>query len=77
MSRGRIPGDEQKFNAAAVKLMEKLNVAVNDLHGYASLDKVAKHQRKADVHYTKEGSNLLAAGVVRTLRACLENSTVK
>ena len=76
-SRGRIPGDEQKFNAAAVKLMEKLNVAVNDLHGHASLDKVAKHQRKADVHYTKEGSKLLAEGVVRSLRACLKNLTVK
>jgi len=71
-SRGRIPGDEQKFNAAAVKLMEKLNVAVNDLHSHASLEKVAKHQRKADVHYTKKGSQLLAEGVVATLRASLK-----
>jgi acyl-CoA thioesterase-1 len=71
-SRGRIPGDEQKFNAAAVKLMKSLNVAVNDLHGHASLEKVAKHQRKADVHFTETGSEMLADAVVLALRSSLK-----
>ncbi len=72
-STGRIPGDEQKFNAAAINLMKKLNVSVNDLHAHASLKKVSSQQRKADVHYSKEGSQLLAEGVVFILRASLKS----
>lgn len=71
-SRGRIPGDEQKFNVAAIKLMKKLKVSVNDLHSHASLERVAKHQRKADVHYTKTGSEMLADAVVLALRSNLK-----
>jgi len=66
-SRGRLPGDEVAFNEAAVELMKKLDVAVNDLHAYASQEKVAKHQRKADVHYTREGSQLLGEAVVNAI----------
>jgi acyl-CoA thioesterase-1 len=70
-SRGRLPGEEVSFNNAAIALMEKHNIAVNDLHRYASQEEVASHQRKADVHYTKEGSQLLAAEVARTIKAQL------
>ncbi|MFT6792200.1 MAG: lysophospholipase L1-like esterase [Rubritalea sp.] len=72
-STGRISGDELKYNAAAIKLMKKLDVSVNDLHSYASQKKVAALQRKADVHYSKEGSELLAEAVVSSLRSSLKS----
>lgn len=71
-STGRIAGDEKKFNEAAVKLMKKLNVPVNDLHAYASKKEVASQQRKADVHYSNKGSELLAEAVVSNLRNSLK-----
>jgi hypothetical protein len=72
-STGRISGDELKYNAAAIKLMKKLDVSVNDLHVHASQKKVAVFQVKANVHYTKEGSELLAEAVVSSLRSSLKS----
>jgi acyl-CoA thioesterase-1 len=71
-SRGRLPGDEVAFNKAADKVMIKHGVLINELHDWASTPEVAKHQRKADVHYTQEGSALLAEQVVRAIRAGLD-----
>ncbi|MDE0826074.1 MAG: hypothetical protein OSA48_04610 [Akkermansiaceae bacterium] len=39
---------------------------------YASTKKIAATQRKADVHYTREGSQLLAEQVVRSTNLALD-----
>lgn len=67
---GRVPGDELKYNAVAAKVMAEEHVAVDDLHAFAKpqLDVIGK---PADVHYTPEGSRVLAAQVARSIEAAL------
>lgn len=52
---GRVPGDEMIYNAAALKVMQKHGVAVNDLYTYILPD-LAQYQLPANVHFTPEGS---------------------
>ena len=65
-ARGRVPGDSAKYNEIASKIMKEEGVGVHDLYSYA-LKNAAKIQRKADVHYTREGSSALAAEVVKAI----------
>ncbi|MDA0767682.1 MAG: SGNH/GDSL hydrolase family protein [Verrucomicrobia bacterium] len=71
-SRGRLPGDEVTFNKAALEVMKKHKVAINDLHAFASTNKVLATQNKANVHYSDPGSQLLAEQVVRAIKAALQ-----
>ena len=65
--RGRVPGDSLKYNAIAAKVMSEAGVEVQDLYSYAKKN-AARIQRKADVHFTKEGSLELAREVVKVLK---------
>jgi hypothetical protein len=67
---GRVPGDELKYNAVAAKVMAEEQVAVDDLYAFAKpqLDTIGK---PADVHYTPEGSRVLATQVARSIEAAL------
>lgn len=58
-AKGRIPGDAARYNEIARRVMEENDVAINDLFKMATprLDEI---QRKADVHFTKAGSQELA-----------------
>lgn len=58
-AKGRIPGDEVRYNEIARRVMEENGVAINDLYKMATprLDEI---QRDADVHFTKAGSQELA-----------------
>jgi hypothetical protein len=47
--------------------MKVENVEIHDLFSFAKKN-AAKIQRKADVHYTPDGSKQLAAEVVKTLK---------
>lgn len=69
--RGRVPGDAVKYNAAAAKVMVEKGVETHDLFTYAK-KREAEIQRKADVHYTKEGSAALAAEVAKVIEAALK-----
>ncbi len=69
-AKGRLVGDEVAYNKIAAKVMEENQVATNDLYAFA-LPKLEKIQRKADVHYTPEGSQALAEQVVKTIREAL------
>lgn len=71
-SRGRLPGDEVTFNKTAMELMKTLGVQVNDLHAHASTPELLAQQRKADVHYTAEGSKLLGQQVAASIRSQLK-----
>ncbi len=69
-SQGRVARDELAYNAAAVRVMRELGVAVNDLHA-AVLPQLAAWQRPNNVHFTAAGSAGLAAAVVAAVRAQL------
>ena len=63
--------DPQRYNTAAKKVMAELGVAVHDLHAFA-LERQARIQRRADVHFTRRGSQVLGREVVRRLERALE-----
>jgi|TARA_B110000881_G_C18559759_1_gene509073 hypothetical protein len=65
--RGRVPGDSLKYNAIAAKVMSESGVNVQDMYSFAKKN-ATRIQRKADVHFTKEGSLELAKEVVKVLK---------
>jgi acyl-CoA thioesterase-1 len=60
----REEGMAEKYNAAALKVMKKHGVAVNDLYSFA-LPRLAELQRPGNVHFTEQGSKVLAEEVAR------------
>lgn len=58
----RKPGDEVAFNAVAKKIMEENGVEINDLYTLAK-ERLKEIQRPANVHFTDEGSKVLAKQV--------------
>lgn len=73
---GRIADDSIQYNKAALAVMKKHGVPVNDLHAFAQ-DRLAEIQRPRDVHFTKEGSAVLGAEVVRVIRKALTTAPGK
>ncbi len=71
-SAGRVVGDAVKYNEAAADVMSELGgIATDDLYDF-SLANVTSEQRPANVHYTPEGSKLLAGHVVECIREALK-----
>jgi acyl-CoA thioesterase-1 len=66
----RDPEDPPRYNAIARKIAEENGIAVNDLHAFA-LPRLKEIQLPKNVHFTKEGSQVLAGEVVRHLREAL------
>ncbi len=69
-SQGRVARDELAYNAAAVRVMRELGVAVNDLHAVVT-PHLASWQRPNNVHFTDAGSAGLAQAVAAAVRAQL------
>jgi acyl-CoA thioesterase-1 len=72
-ANGRVPGDEAKYNAAALRVMQAEGVQVNDLCAVVG---TPQHRaeiggKKADVHYTNAGSKVLAAEMVKAIEKAL------
>ena len=65
-ARGRVPGHAAEYNEIAARVMKEMKVEIHDLYAFAKKN-AAKIQRKADVHYTREGSMKLAKEVVKVL----------
>lgn len=67
---GRVPGDEVEYNTIAAKIMKEQQIAIHDLYAFAKprLDSI---QRKANVHFTPEGSEALAEQVAGAIRQAL------
>lgn len=63
----RVPGDVEAYNAAALRVMKKNKIAVNDLFSFAR-PKLAGIQRPVNVHFTNEGSEALAGEVAAAIR---------
>jgi acyl-CoA thioesterase-1 len=67
----RTPGDEVKFNAVAKKIMEENSVAINDLHAFAA-SRLKDIQMLANVHFTKDGSEVLGKEVTAQIEKALK-----
>ncbi|MBL9160938.1 MAG: exo-alpha-sialidase [Verrucomicrobiales bacterium] len=63
-------GNIDEYNAIARKVMEESGVAIDDLNA-AITPHLATMQRPNDVHYTSEGSAILAQEVVASVEAAL------
>jgi len=66
----REPEEVAKYNEAALGVMKKHGVAVDDLHGFC-LPRLAELQRPNNVHFTPEGSRALAQEAAKHIRAAL------
>ncbi len=71
-TKNRTKGDEVKYNAVARRIMEANGVAINDLYSFA-LAQAEKIQRRADVHFTAEGSKILAGQVAAAILKALKS----
>ncbi|QDU96954.1 SGNH/GDSL hydrolase family protein [Lignipirellula cremea] len=78
---GRRPGDEVRYNAIAAEIMEKHNVQINDLHalsakfpryGETPEGKPEMFKSVGNVHFTPEGSRVLAEQVAKSIAATLD-----
>lgn len=69
---GRVAGDEVRYNEAALKVMAKHKIPVDDLYK-TTHDWAGKYSVKAsDVHYTAEGSKLLGKQVAEAILPLLK-----
>lgn len=70
-AKGRVTGDEVVYNRIAGDVMAQAKVPVHDLYGFA-LARLDRIQRPEDVHFTPEGSAILADDVVRVILETLQ-----
>lgn len=65
-ANGRIEGDAERYNRAALPIMERYGVRVNDLYAFAR-PRLNSIQQPHNVHFTDEGSRLLAQQVANSI----------
>ncbi|MDF1816185.1 MAG: SGNH/GDSL hydrolase family protein [Verrucomicrobiales bacterium] len=65
-AKGRVVGDSVKYNEIAEKVMKELKIPTNDLFTI-SKQRMAEMMRPANVHFTPEGNDILAAEVVAAI----------
>jgi len=65
-SKGRVVGDSDKYNRSAAEIMVKYEIPTNDLYSFSkeNWDKIG---RKANVHFTPQGSKQLATLVAESI----------
>jgi lysophospholipase L1-like esterase len=68
---GRVKGDAVRYNKVALDIMARHGVVVNDLYTFA-LARLDSIQRPRNVHFTEEGSRLLAEQVASHVLKALE-----
>jgi lysophospholipase L1-like esterase len=71
---GRKLGDDDVYNQAALEVMQRHDIAVNDLHAIMA-DKMPKYAKApGDVHFTPEGYAPLAEAVAETIERLLKQN---
>jgi hypothetical protein len=71
-AKGRVPGDSKRYNAAAaVAISDVGGIETDPFFGYA--ESIATMQRRADVHYTAEGSAALGRHVADVILKALQD----
>ncbi|MGB7329658.1 MAG: SGNH/GDSL hydrolase family protein [Rubripirellula sp.] len=69
-ARGRVKGDSKRYNEVAAKVMADIGgIEIDPMYEVAVAN--ANLQKKADVHYSPEGSAKLGEQVAKTVRAAL------
>ena len=71
---GRKLGDDKVYNDAAGRVMSKHNIAVNDLHAVMAGKMDRFGTEPGNVHFTAEGSRLLAEQVAKVIEAALKTN---
>lgn len=71
-SAGRIKGDADRYNEAASRVAAAHDLAVNDLYTFA-LSRLPTIQRPENVHFTDDGSAVLAARVAESILKQLDH----
>lgn len=66
----RLPADVPRYNEAALRVMARHGVAVDDLYAFA-LPRLKELQRPRNVHFTEPGSAALGGEVVKAIEAAL------
>ncbi len=74
MDHGRKNSDVIAYNAIARKIMDENGVAVDDLYTFA-LPQLKQIQLRANVHFSPEGSAVLAKQVVASIETALPKPT--
>lgn len=70
-AKGRVVGDAKKYNAVAAKVMEDAGIPVDDHYAFC-MERLHKIQRKANVHFTENGSRQLAEQAVERILTALK-----
>ena len=68
---GRKVGDEVIYNRIAAEVMQKHGIPINDLHALMAPHMKTKTTAPGNVHFTKEGSAMLAAQVAEAIEKLL------
>ena len=68
---GRVPGDDLRHNRAAAEIMERHEIALDDLHILTSEFDQSLFIEPGNVHYTDEGYTVIAAKVAEQIRVAL------
>lgn len=63
----RMPGEAQKYNKTALKVIEKNGIQVNDLYNFVK-PQMESLMIKKNVHFTEDGSKALAGEVVKVIK---------
>lgn len=66
----RVSGDEVEFNAVAKKIMDEYGIPTDDLYALA-LSRLKEIQFDGNVHFTEDGSRLLAGQVAESIETAL------
>ncbi len=64
---GRKVGDDDKYNEAAVRVMKKLGIAINDLNAFTDSFPAELFIDHGNVHFTTEGSRRLGQAVAKKI----------
>jgi len=65
-SKGRVVGDSVKYNSIAAKIMEKNRIEVHDLYSFSKA-RMNEIMLPENVHFTSEGSQVLADEVAKVI----------
>ena len=69
---GRKVGDDERYNAAAARVMEKHGIPINDLHGITAAFPSELFTAPGNVHFTADGSKKLADAVAEKILEALD-----
>ncbi|MCG8600407.1 MAG: SGNH/GDSL hydrolase family protein [Verrucomicrobiales bacterium] len=69
-ARGRVVGHSVAYNKIAAEIMDAEKIPTHDLYSFA-LERQDTIQKKADVHFTPDGSKALGEDVARVIREAL------